>query len=216
MALTRRQKEVLDYIADFIEDNGYSPSYVELGRGLSLSSLASVHKHIEALEARHYLRRSFNQSRSLDVAPAYLEERRLGKSKAKDAAPLREACRIPLLGRIAAGAPVEALAGEDTLQFSDFTGTGETFALQVSGESMIEDHICPGDFVLLERTASARNGDTVVALVGGSETTLKKFFQESDGRIRLQPANAQMQPILLEPTEVQVQGRLLAVLRKYR
>src|SRR5215469_13228512 len=209
MALTRRQKQVLDFIADFIDENGYSPSYDEVAHALELASLATVHKHIQALESRNYLRRSFNQSRSLEVVPKYMQERR----KSRQTSRLAE---IPLAGRIAAGAPVEAIAGQDTLQFSDFTGKGETFALQVSGESMIEDHICSGDFVLVERTQQANEGDIVVALVGGAETTLKRYYRERDGRIRLQPANSSMQPIMVEPSDLQIQGRVLAVLRKYK
>jgi repressor LexA len=209
MALTKRQKEVLDFIADFIDENGYSPSYDEVAQALELASLATVHKHIQALESRNYLKRSFNQSRSLEVVPKYMQERRKSRQSSR-------AGEIPLAGRIAAGAPVEAIAGQDSLQFSDFTGKGETFALQVSGESMIEDHICSGDYVLVERTQQANEGDIVVALVGGSETTLKRFYRERDGRVRLQPANSSMQPILVDPAELQIQGRVLAVLRKYK
>jgi len=209
MALTRRQKEVLDFIADFIDENGYSPSYDEVAQALQLASLATVHKHIQALESRNYLRRSFNQSRSLEVAAKYMQERRKSRQTVRPA-------EIPLMGRIAAGAPVEAIAGQDTLQFQDFTGKGETFALQVSGESMIEDHICSGDFVLVERTPQANEGDIIVALVNGAETTLKRFYRERDGRIRLQPANSSMQPIVVNPADLQIQGRVLAVLRKYK
>ncbi len=207
MALTQRQKEVLDYIAGFIERNGYSPSYEEIAQGLKLASLASVHKHIGALEGRHYLHRSYNQSRSLELAPKYFEERQRNGTGAGVA--------VPLAGRIAAGRPVEAVAGQDTLQFAEFTGTGETFALQVSGESMIGDHICDGDYVLVERVSTARDGEIVVALVDGAETTLKRLYRESDGSIRLQPANAAMEPIVVDASRVQVQGRVLAVLRKY-
>ena len=209
MALTKRQKEVLDFIADFVEQNGYSPSYEELAHGLKLASLATVHKHIQALESRNYLRRLFNQSRSLEVAPKYVQERRKGRQAAR-------ATEIPLAGKIAAGAPVEAIEGQETLQFTDFTGKGDTFALQVSGESMIEDHILSGDYVLVERTQQARDGEIVVALVDGRETTLKRLYHEAGGRIRLQPANSSMKPILVDAGKVQIQGRVLAVLRKYR
>lgn len=208
MALTKRQKEVLDYIADFVDEHGYSPSYEELAQGLKLASLATVHKHVEGLEARNYLRRGFNQSRSIEVAPKYLSERRKSKQPGRPS-------QVPLVGRIAAGKPVEAVAGQDTLQFADFLGKGETYGLQVSGESMIEDHICPGDFVLVERAQEAGNGEIVVALLDGSETTLKRFYREPDGRIRLQPANSSMQPIFPKPENLQIQGRVLAVLRKY-
>jgi len=209
MALTKRQKDVLDFIADFVEENGYSPSYDELAQGLKLASLATVHKHIQALESRNYLQRLFNQSRSIEVAPKYMQERRRSKQVGRPT-------EIALAGRIAAGAPVEAIEGQDTLQFADFAGKGETFALQVSGESMIEDHICSGDYVLVERTQSATDGEIVAALVGGTETTLKRIYHEPDGRIRLQPANASMKPILVDPAEVQIQGRVLAVMRKYK
>jgi len=209
MALTKRQKEVLDYIADFIEEKGYCPSYEELAQGLNLASLATVHKHIQALESRNYLRRLFNQSRSLEVSQKYIQERR------RHRAPVRTA-DVPLAGRIAAGSPVEAIEGKETLQFTDFTGKGDTFALQVSGESMIEDHILSGDYVLVERTNQARDGEIVVALVDGTEATLKRLYHEAGGRIRLQPANASMQPIIVPAESVQVQGRVLAVLRKYK
>ena len=123
---------------------------------------------------------------------------------------------IPLAGRIAAGAPVEAIEGQDTLQFADFAGKGDTFALQVTGESMIDDHILSGDYVLVERAQQAQDGEIVVALVDGHEATLKCLYHEPDGRIRLQPANASMQPIFVDAASVQVQGRVLAVLRKYK
>jgi repressor LexA len=209
MALTKRQKEVLDFIADFIEENGYSPSYEELAHGLQLASLATVHKHIQALESRNYLRRLFNQSRSIEVSPKYVQERRKSRTTGRSA-------EIPLAGRIAAGSPVEAIQGHDTLQFADFAGKGDTFALQVSGESMIEDHILSGDYVLVERTAQAQDGEIVVALVDGREATLKRLYHEPEGRIRLQPANAAMQPIIVDAEAVEIQGRVLAVLRKYK
>jgi repressor LexA len=123
---------------------------------------------------------------------------------------------VPLAGRIAAGAPVEAIQGQDTLQFADFAGNADTFALQVTGESMIDDHIMNGDYVLVERTQQASDGEIVVALVGGHEATLKRLYHEPGGRIRLQPANTSMQPILLDANDVQIQGRVLAVMRKYR
>ncbi len=209
MALTPRQKEVLDFIAQFVNQNGYCPSYEEIARGLGLASLATVHKHISALEARGYLIRTFNQSRSLELSQKYFNER--PESRIPPAA-----LEIPLAGRIAAGAPVETFENTETLNFGDFVGAGNTFALQVRGESMIEDHICEGDYVLVEKVNQARNGEIVVALVGGMETTLKRFYQEAEGMVRLQPANAAMSPIMRPASDVQVQGRVLAVLRKYR
>ena len=207
MALTKRQKEFLDFLAGFLEKKGYSPSYEEIADGLSLASLATVHKHILALESKHYLKRGFNQSRSLELAPKFYEEQRQHRPAVS--------FEIPLLGRIAAGVPVESFAGPETLSFSDFAGNPETYALQVRGDSMIEDHICNGDFVLVQRAADARDGDIVVALVDGVETTLKRFYNEPGDRVRLQPANAAMLPIYVPRGSVAIQGKLLAVLRKY-
>ena len=208
MALTKRQKEFLDFLAGFLEKRGYSPSYEEIADGLSLASLATVHKHILALETKHYLKRGFNQSRSLELAPKFYDEQRQHRQHAKS-------LEVPLLGRIAAGAPVEAIAGQDTLAFADFAGNPETFALQVRGDSMIEDHICDGDFVLVHRSGEARDGEIVVALVDGMETTLKRLYREPGERVRLQPANASMQPIVKPRASVAIQGKVLAVLRRY-
>ncbi len=207
MALTKRQKQVLDFIANFVDENGYCPSYEEIARGLDLASLATVHKHISVLETKNYLKRGFNQSRSLELSPKYLQEQRRTRP-----APLE----VPLLGRIAAGAPVEAVEQREVLSFADFVGNGDTFALEVRGDSMIDDHICNGDLILLERITEARDGDIVVALVAGNDTTLKRFYREPGGMVRLQPANPALKPILVPARDVQVQGLLLAVLRKYR
>jgi repressor LexA len=165
-----------------------------------------VHKHISVLEAKNYLKRGFNQSRSLELAPKYVQEQRRTKP------PVIE---IPLLGRIAAGAPVESVEQQEILSFADFAG-GNTFALEVRGHSMIDDHICDGDLILLDRAAEVRDGDIVVALVAGHETTLKRLYREPGDIIRLQPANTAVKPILVPARDVQVQGRLLAVLRKYK
>ncbi len=208
MALTRRQKEVMDFLSQFISDHGYSPSYEEIASGLGLASLATVHKHIQALESKQYLRRSYNHSRSLEIGDRFFSEERARR-------PQETSPAIPLLGRIAAGVPVEAIPNQETLHFSDFAGQENTFALQVRGESMIEDHICNGDFVLIEKTNQARNGEIVVALVDGSEATLKRYYAEPDGQVRLQPANAAMGPIYVKPENLQIQGRVLAIMRKY-
>lgn len=206
MALTKRQKQVLDFIAGFVDENGYCPSFEEIARGLDLASLATVHKHISVLESKGYLKRGFNQSRSLELSSKYLQEQRRPKASWPE---------IPLMGRIAAGAPVETVEQRETLSFSDFAGSGNTFALEVRGDSMIDDHICDGDMILVERVQQALDGDIVVALVAGNETTLKRFYREGD-MVRLQPANAALEPIVVPAANVQVQGRLLAVLRKYK
>lgn len=213
MALTRRQKEVLDFIATFVRDNGYSPSYEEIAQGLQLASLATVHKHIQALETKHYLRRGFNQSRSIEIESRYFDDQQRYASVPQLAA---ASLSVPLVGRIAAGAPVEAVAGQAALEFSDFAGDPETYALEVRGDSMIEDHICSGDYVLIKRTQDVRDGDIVVALVRGVETTLKRFYRQPDGNARLQPANSSMDPIIVPMSDLEIQGKLLAVLRKYR
>lgn len=210
MALTPRQKELLDFLTGFIENNGYSPSYEEIASGLDLASLATVHKHISALEKKNYILRSHNQSRSVEVAPKYLTEYR--RAKRGSAAPEAE---VPLLGRIAAGSPVEAIQSSETLSFSDFAGNSDTYALEVRGNSMIEDHICSGDYVLVQRTAAVRDGEIAVALVDGSDATLKRFYSEPNGKVRLQPANSEMQPIIVDRAAVEIQGRVLAVLRKF-
>jgi repressor LexA len=207
MALTRRQKEVLDFIAGYQVENGYSPSYEEIARGLKLASIATVHKHISALDKKNYLQRSHNQSRSIDVAPRYLQEQRRNR--------LEASLEIPMLGSIAAGQPVETYAERETVSFGDFVGQKDTYALRVRGNSMVEDHICEGDMILIENTVEAREGDIVVALVGGTETTLKRFYREPGNIVRLQPANSSMSPIRVPAQDVQIQGRLLAVLRKY-
>jgi len=209
MALTRRQKELMDFLSGFIRQHGYSPSYEEIASGLGLASLATVHKHIQALEAKQYLNRNYNHSRSLEVGERFYKEQQVS------ARATQVESSIPLLGRIAAGAPVEAIANPEVLHFSDFAGSENTFALEVRGDSMIEDHICSGDFVLIEKSSTARNGEIVVALVDGTEATLKRYYLEADGRARLQPANASMSPIYVDPANLQIQGRVLAVMRKY-
>ena len=208
MALTKRQKEVLEFLADFIDRNRYSPSYEEIAAGLSLNSLATIHKHISSLESKGYLRRAFNQSRSLEIAPRYAAE--IEKRRAAETG-----LTVPLLGKIAAGAPVEPGVNPEVLHFQDFAGDSNTYALQVRGESMIDDHICDGDFVLIQKTDSVRDSEIVVALVDGMETTLKRLYREPNGQIRLQPANSTMDPIYVPAASVQVQGKLIAVLRKY-
>jgi repressor LexA len=211
MAVTKRQKQVLDFIAKFVDDNGYSPSYEEIARGLDLASLATVHKHISTLEAKQYLKRGFNQSRSLDLGPKYIQEMRKQRQD-----PPPSALEIPMLGRIAAGSPVEAALQRETLTFADFAGNPDVYALEVRGDSMIEDHICSGDMVLIEKTSQVKDGEIVVALVNGAETTLKRFYREPGDMARLQPANASLSPIRVPLAAVQIQGRLLAVLRKYK
>ncbi len=205
MALTRRQRQVYDFIAQFVARNGYSPSFEEIGEALGLSSLATVHKHITNLEQKGILKRAYNRSRSIDLLPL--------KSRMR-ASLAASAMELPLVGRIAAGKPVEQLENPATLSLADFTRSKDVFVLQVTGDSMQDEHIVDGDYVLVEKAPTARDGEIVVALLEGSETTLKRIYREGE-RVRLQPSNAAMKPILVPAARVQVQGRVIGVLRKY-
>lgn len=229
MALTRRQKQVLDCLVHFINNKGYSPSFEEIGKSLKLSSLATVHKHIETLERKGFLRRGYNQSRSIEVVAvpgsvpfAKTAARSMGRKKAADhegaghAAGILAGLEFPLLGRIAAGRPVEAIPNPETFSFGDFgSKQNKIFVLRVKGDSMVDDHICDGDYILVEGADTASNGEIVVALTDGTDATLKRFFREPHGRVRLQPANSQMDPIILSARDVKIQGRVIGVLRKY-
>lgn len=214
MALTRRQRQVLDFVAGFIQDHSYSPSYEEIAEGMKLASLATIHKHLTTLCNKGYLKRGINQSRSLDLGPQYVLERR--KQRQEQALRPMPAPEVPLEGRIAAGRPIEAAPHTEALSFADFVGNPSVYALEVHGESMIEDHILSGDYVLVERIDQPRDGDIVVALVGGSSSTLKRFYREAGDVARLQPANSAMAPIRVSLSDLQIQGRVVAVHRKYR
>jgi repressor LexA len=200
MAITRRQKEVIDFLSSFTQKNGYSPSYEEIASGLGLSSLATVHKHVTNLQNKGLLQRAHNRSRSIDVLPV-----RSGR-KGSD--------RLPLMGRIAAGQPVEAIETAESISLSDIIGNREVFALEVRGDSMRDEHIVSGDYVLVERTRTAREGEIIVALVDGADATLKRFYREGS-MIRLQPSNTEMSPIYAPAANVSIQGKVLGVLRKY-
>lgn len=241
MALTRRQKQVLDLLTEFINENGFSPSFEEIARGLKsrkfggrkLTSLATVHKHLATLEKKGFIRRGHNQSRSIEVVAipgsvpfAKTALRSVGQKASGAYAAVGSAAagvaldlaslEFPLLGRIAAGQPVEAVATPETFSLGDFaSGRGNIYVLRVKGDSMVDDHICNGDYILVEGADTAENGEIVVALVQGTDATLKRFFREKAGKVRLQPANAQMDPIILPAREVRIQGRVIGVLRKY-
>jgi repressor LexA len=206
MAITRRQRQVYDFISEFVQKHGYSPSFEEIGEGLGLSSLATVHKHISNLEKKALLTRDYNRSRSIDLLPP--------KGRLKQAMSVNTTMVLPLLGRIAAGQPIEAVENPETISLADFVRSKEVFVLEVRGDSMQDEHIMSGDYVLIEKTKTAQNGDIVVALVGGSDATLKRFYREGDN-IRLQPSNVAMQPIIVPAASVELQGRVIGVLRKY-
>jgi len=200
MAVTRRQKEVLDFLEAFVSRNGYSPSFEEIARGMSLKSLATVHKHITNLEKKGMLDRVHNRSRSIDVLPP--------------GSRTRSSMKLPLAGRIAAGSPVEAMESSETISLADVVGNRDVFALEVRGDSMRDEHIINGDYVLVERTKTAREGEIIVALVDGADATLKRFYREGS-MIRLQPSNKEMRPIYAPAASVAIQGKVLGVLRKY-
>jgi repressor LexA len=207
MTLTKRQKEVLDFLVNFLNKHGYSPSFEEIAKSLKLTSLATVHKHITTLERKGFVRRGYNQSRSIEVMQL--------PKQVREQVQVRHTTELPLLGRIAAGHPLEAVEEHETLSLGEFARSDKTFVLQVRGNSMIEDHIMNGDYVVVEPTQVANPGEIVVALVGNDEATLKRYYREPAGKIRLQPANAEMAPIILPAAEVKIQGRVVGVLRKY-
>ena len=198
--LTRRQREILDFLAEFLQQHGYAPSLEEIGHRFGLSSLATVHKHLTNLEAKGFIRRAWNRSRSVELVPT-----RVG----------RRAVELPLLGTVAAGAPIEAVASSETIAVpEDIIAARDTYALRVRGNSMIDEQIRDGDIVIVEDRKSADNGEMVIALLDGADVTLKKFYKDNGG-IRLQPANPALRPLVVEPDQVQIQGVVVGVVRRY-
>jgi repressor LexA len=206
MAITRRQREVYDFISRFVSEKGYSPSFEEIKDAMGLNSLATVHKHVTNLEKKALLTRNYNCSRSIDLLPP--------RGKLKQSMAVNTGVVLPLVGRIAAGHPIEAVENPETISLADFVRSKEVFVLEVRGESMQDEAILNGDYVLVEKTKTAHNGDIVVALIDSSDATLKRFFREGEN-IRLQPSNKTMAPIIKPAASVEVQGRVIGVLRKY-
>ena len=197
--LTKRQREIFDYLSDFIQQHGYAPSLEEIGRRFDRSSLATVHKHLTNLQDKGFIRRAWNRSRSVEVVPT-----KTGR-----------AVELPLLGYVAAGSPIEAVVGSESIAVpEDLVGSRETYVLRVRGDSMIDEQIRDGDFVIVEDRKTAQNGEMVIALLEGSDVTLKKFYREN-GHVRLQPANPTMSPIMVSADRVQVRGVVVGVMRKY-
>ena len=198
--LTKRQREILDYLHEFIDERGYAPSLEEIGRRFGLSSLATVHKHLTNLQDKGFIRRAWNRSRSVELVPSVMGARALD---------------LPLLGYVAAGAPIEAVVSAETVSVpEDLAGTRDTYALRVRGDSMIEEQIRDGDLVVVEDRQTAHNGEMVIALLDRTDVTLKKFYREK-GHVRLQPANERLQPIVVPADTVQVQGVVVGVMRRY-
>ncbi len=204
-ALTKKQRRTLDYITSFIEQHGYSPSYREIANGLKLNSVATVAQHIDSLVGKGLLQKGNNSARSLMP----IEE--------IEAAINGQGVELPVLGLIAAGKPIETVSNNnETLEVPPFMiGRKHSYVLQVKGQSMIEDGINDGDFVVIQEKDIPSNGDVVVALVNNSEATLKRYYKEAR-RIRLQPANSSMDPIYVEAdTPLKIQGVVIGLIRKY-
>src|SRR3712207_1559392 len=193
MPLTKRQREILTYLGEYVEGNGYAPSFEEIAAQFNYNSLATVHEHLSNLERKGYIKRSYNESRAIQILPS-------------DATP--RAVELPLLGSVAAGMPIEAVVSQESLTVpEDFVRRGGShYVLRVRGNSMIDEQIRDGDYVVIQERPSADNGEMVIALVGGSSATVKKIYRERDGRIRLQPANETMAPIYVHEDDVTIQG----------
>ena len=199
MILTKRQKQLFDYLDDHIARHGYAPTLEEIGAHFRLSSVATVHKHLSNLETKGLIKRKWNFSRAIELV------QRQKRSVSIE---------LPLLGYVAAGQPIEALEGTDTFSVpEEFVRRQNTFVLRVKGSSMVEDGILDGDYVIVEERNTADNGETVVALING-DATVKRFYRDK-GKVRLMPANQSMEPIILKAQDVQIRGVVVAVLRKY-
>jgi repressor LexA len=227
--LSRRQDEILEFVARFMEENDYAPSLREIAEAFDLNSVATVHQHVSALEKKGYFKKGWNVGRSIELTPVALDTLRRRRSappsnvvpfeKKSPWAPADtsgDSVELPLMGLIAAGVPIEALENRESIVVpSDMVGRRETYVLKVRGNSMIGDGILEGDFVVVEKRDHARNGETVVALINSQEVTLKRFYIESDG-VRLQPANPAIAPIFLKNGDFAIQGVMIGLLRKLR
>ncbi|RMF21700.1 MAG: transcriptional repressor LexA [Deltaproteobacteria bacterium] len=200
MTLTKRQKEMLDFIEESIRSNGYAPTLEEIAAHFGLKSLATVHKHISNLEAKGFIRRKWNHSRAIELVDRHRRPR---------------AVELPLLGRVAAGVPIEAVEGDDRVEVPEsFVRRRNTYVLRVSGDSMVDEGILDGDLIVVEERPEPNNGEMVVANIDG-EATVKRFYRQADGSIRLQPANSSYQPIIVRDRDLSIRGVVVAVLRKY-
>jgi repressor LexA len=203
MPLTKRQKEILDYIGAYIGDRGYAPSFEEIAEHFGYSSLATVHEHLSNLERKGYIRKSYNESRSIEL---------VGVDGSGGAG-----IELPLLGTVAAGLPIEAVQDTETLAVPpDMVRRNKrNYVLRVEGNSMIDESIRDGDYIVVSAQENAEDGQMVVALVRGEAATVKKLYREGRDRIRLQPANPTMEPIIENARDVQIQGVVVGVIRKY-
>ncbi len=202
MYLTKIQKEIFDYVEGFIKAKGYAPSIEEIARRFRYHSVATVHKHLTHLQQKKVIRRKKHASRSIELVRVESDQ---------------QGWEIPLLGFVAAGQPIEAIAMNEVISVPPdmVAHKGKTYVLQVRGESMIEEQIRDGDYVIVEDRKTAENGEMVIALIDGEDATLKKFYKERNGIIRLQPANPQMKPMQFPADRVVIQGIVIGILRKY-
>jgi len=200
MILTKRQKQILIFIEESVDKRGYAPSLEEISRHFNLRSISTIHKHLVNLEAKGLIRRHWNRARAIELLP-------MERSPAARA--------VPLAGLIAAGEPVEAVRGHELVSVpEEMIGRRDVFVLKVRGESMIDEQVRDGDYVIVENRTDPKNGEMVVALLSGESATLKKFYREKN-RIRLQPAHPTMEPIFVQDDELAIQGVVVGVLRKY-
>ena len=202
MPLTKRQKEILDYIGAFIDQRGYAPSFEEIADHFGYSSLATVHEHLSNLERKGYIRKSYNESRSVELV-------------SHEAA--TPAVELPLLGAVAAGLPIEVIEDRETLAVPPdmIRRRKDNYVLRVEGNSMIEEQIRDGDYIVVQAQESAEDGQMVVALVDGDSATVKKLYREGGNKVRLQPANPTMAPIVVDADDIRIQGVVVGVIRKY-
>jgi repressor LexA len=202
MPLTKRQSELVNYLRQFIAERGYAPSFEEIGEHFGFQSLATTHEHLTNLERKGYIRRRYNESRGIEVIPP---------------GGLAGAIELPLLGTVAAGTPIESVMHGETLAVPEamLPRGGPNYALKVKGQSMIDDHIQDGDFVVVNGRQTADNGEMVIALVHGDEATVKRFYREPGGWIRLQPSNQAVQPLRVKESDVLIHGVVVGVIRKY-
>ena len=199
--LTKKQHALLQFIKDFIEKYGYAPTYREIAQHFNLHSVATVHKHIKALAAREKIKKQYNHKRSLELV---------------EPETILRVVELPLLGFIAAGKPIEAIQVDESFQLPESMVNGkEAYVLKVRGDSMIEEHIQDGDYVIIEKRNYAQNGEMIVALLHDSEVTLKRIYFENN-KVRLQPGNPSLSPLIIEPDALQIQGIVIGIMRKYK
>jgi repressor LexA len=202
MPLTRRQKQILSFLENYIRSNDYAPSFEEIAEEFDLNSLATVHEHLTNLEQKGYIRRTHNERRAIEMVP------RQGQTGATE---------LPLLGQVAAGEPIEAIPQPETIAVPNnlLPRRGSAYVLRVRGDSMVDDHIQDGDYVVVHNRNTANQGQMVIALVQGTSATVKRIYREADGWVRLQPSNERMQPIRVHENDLLIQGIVVGVIRKY-